>query len=598
VTNAAASDVGIADLLLNGAGMKASITEAISTTALTQTITGASTLALAVSDPQLALLRSPWCEARTAVTLGDLSFELAAVAKASRLITLTFEDQAVSILRRHKAIVKAAKGTTSRVAFCRRLINMADKSIIVDGPDQGPTALEELSTGTSASLTTAPASSSTASSSTTIPATIHEFAVAVLKLIHAPTSQANLAFFAAWAHREGTTAGNNPLATSQNMPGSTSFNSVGVQNYPTPAVGAQATFKTLTNGNYNDIVDALRAGTASLTAHYPGLSTWSGGGYDNLAGEPTANLTLNATPTTSTADSSGQREDWWTGITRIMTAINWRVFARRGHVVIAPDSWLLNQPGITISEATDGIDSIDFDVDRGRPTATVTIACRADRWQVQPGEPVTTTDLGPGDDTYLCSQINRSLTSKTASVALTKKQKTLPEPGSSSGATVGDGGSAMAFIGKVAAQKLGQASEGVQKFVTFELQHVGDTYQWGGNGPHDWDCSGIVYAATAAAGHPIGARTADLQYRACLAAKTNMPVEQALKTCGALLFATGRDGGPPPYDIGHVATSLGNGRIFAAEGTTPGINVFPASIDPWTYAGLPPGFKFDVKDGK
>lgn len=36
--------------------------------------------------------------------------------------------------------------------------------------------------------------------------------------------------------------------------------------------------------------------------------------------------------------------------------------------------------------------------------------------------------------------------------------------------------------------------------VHFAYQHIGDWYMWGGNGPHRWDCSGLVVGAWRAAG--------------------------------------------------------------------------------------------------
>lgn len=116
----------------------------------------------------------------------------------------------------------------------------------------------------------------------------HIWAVRVLHEIGAPVTKANLRFLNAWAHREGTSAKNNPLATTQPEHGSTSFNSVGVQNYPTLNLGAKATAATLENGYYDDVLKALRTGHISTKTHFSGLKTWSGNAYDNLAGEPTS----------------------------------------------------------------------------------------------------------------------------------------------------------------------------------------------------------------------------------------------------------------------------------------------------------------------
>jgi hypothetical protein len=103
-----------------------------------------------------------------------------------------------------------------------------------------------------------------------------------------------VAFISAWFNREGTSAQNNPMATTQNESGATTFNSVGVKNYPTEAEGIAATITTLQNGLYGDIVNALKTGTANVSTDYQGLHNWSAGpqgaqnkGYWNLSGVST-----------------------------------------------------------------------------------------------------------------------------------------------------------------------------------------------------------------------------------------------------------------------------------------------------------------------
>jgi murein DD-endopeptidase MepM/ murein hydrolase activator NlpD len=93
------------------------------------------------------------------------------------------------------------------------------------------------------------------------------WATAFMTALGMPTSQPNLIAISAWAHAEGGNAAWNPLnTTEQNVPGHTpnSYNSVGVQNYETFAIGLAATVKTITNGLYGSILNALRAGTSSL----------------------------------------------------------------------------------------------------------------------------------------------------------------------------------------------------------------------------------------------------------------------------------------------------------------------------------------------
>jgi hypothetical protein len=144
-----------------------------------------------------------------------------------------------------------------------------------------------------------------------------DFATGLLKALGYPTTSANIAFINAWARREGGGGANNPLNTTQKVSGSTSFNSVGVQNYKDLATGIAATVKTLNNGRYGDILSALAKGTASTAAQYQGLSTWSGNGYSTLAGISTSTykpmttaeaMAASSTPTASAKDITAEVE--------------------------------------------------------------------------------------------------------------------------------------------------------------------------------------------------------------------------------------------------------------------------------------------------
>jgi len=88
----------------------------------------------------------------------------------------------------------------------------------------------------------------------------------VLAGVKAPVTPQNLQFLNAWAQAEGGSAANNPFNTTQSAPGATSYNSVGVRNFVSPAQGVQATIDTLNNGNYANILGALRNGSSAMSA--------------------------------------------------------------------------------------------------------------------------------------------------------------------------------------------------------------------------------------------------------------------------------------------------------------------------------------------
>lgn len=108
------------------------------------------------------------------------------------------------------------------------------------------------------------------------------FAASVLKTAGFPVTAANVASVEAWVRREGGGGVNNPLNTTLRMPGSSSFNSVGVQNYGSLSTGILATARTLLGGGYSDLIAAFKSGNGLCGRSFGGLSTWSGGGYSSV----------------------------------------------------------------------------------------------------------------------------------------------------------------------------------------------------------------------------------------------------------------------------------------------------------------------------
>lgn len=88
------------------------------------------------------------------------------------------------------------------------------------------------------------------------------FYQALLAKLGMPATPANMAFMRAWNQAEGMqTSTNNPFATTQEASGASNINSVGVKSYTSFDQGVQATAETLQNGMYDNVLEALRAGT-------------------------------------------------------------------------------------------------------------------------------------------------------------------------------------------------------------------------------------------------------------------------------------------------------------------------------------------------
>ncbi|MFF1376565.1 C40 family peptidase [Streptomyces sp. NPDC058308] len=107
---------------------------------------------------------------------------------------------------------------------------------------------------------------------------------------------------------------------------------------------------------------------------------------------------------------------------------------------------------------------------------------------------------------------------------------------------------------------------GTEAAVSYAMSHLGDPYVWGGNGPHGWDCSGLVMAAYRQAGIALP-RVADAQYRAA------RPISRSQLRRGDLVFwsSDGSSSG-----IHHVAIYLGGGQYL--EAPRPGRNVRVSSF--------------------
>jgi peptidoglycan hydrolase CwlO-like protein len=113
------------------------------------------------------------------------------------------------------------------------------------------------------------------------------WAQALLVAMRFPVTADNVAAVTAWEMAEGghwyNTAYFNPLNTTQSMPGAKVFNSVGVKAYTSWRQGLEATVKTLKNGYYGSIIDALRRGNdAEAVARAVGASPWGTGDFSRL----------------------------------------------------------------------------------------------------------------------------------------------------------------------------------------------------------------------------------------------------------------------------------------------------------------------------
>ena len=135
----------------------------------------------------------------------------------------------------------------------------------------------------------------------------------------------------------------------------------------------------------------------------------------------------------------------------------------------------------------------------------------------------------------------------------------------------------MSWAAKYAAQG---GSAAVATAIAFALAQLGKPYQWGSAGPDAYDCSGLVYAAYAAAGIHIARTTYQWQQDGPV-----IPLSEIQP--GDLLFSAGSDG--TPSDPGHVVMYLGGGQVIQAPQTGEDVQIDPVDLTSVVVATRPAG---------
>jgi cell wall-associated NlpC family hydrolase len=138
------------------------------------------------------------------------------------------------------------------------------------------------------------------------------------------------------------------------------------------------------------------------------------------------------------------------------------------------------------------------------------------------------------------------------------------------------------------------ADDKLSIFLSSAKHQVGDRYVYGAprtptaKDPKTFDCSSFTQWAARQAGVKLDS-TAEYQYMQLKHSNHLIPVEQALKTKGALLFYFSREPrGGLPAGQAHVAISLGDGRTVEAKGTRYGVGEWSAKHR-FNYAATIPG---------
>jgi cell wall-associated NlpC family hydrolase len=270
----------------------------------------------------------------------------------------------------------------------------------------------------------------------------------------------------------------------------------------------------------------------------------------------------------------GPDTNTWDLFGDLAETVHWRRFSTGKRLVFGSDAWLHERgTPLRLAEGKGSVKFIDFDLDQGKRASAATVYLDATTDAVAPGQPVILGDeMGPAAGKWLAQTFGRSLSSTQATVNLTRERHSLKEPKREAAGERGNQGF-LPGAGTGADSGGATATAARGRMVAFALAQVGKPYIWGASGPDAYDCSGLVQAATAAAGHTLPKPSASQAAAVARAGKV-MSVDTAIRTRGALL-----------YHPGHIVISLGNGSTVEAMGSAYGVCIGSASGRGFTSGG-------------
>ena len=529
---------GIEDLVLDGYAVDLSVANAFTDGSIERTIEGASNLTLNFHDPSGDLLKSKMLQRHLTkrmpqIVLDDLRFHLMSVEKQNDDLVLTFEDRQVALLRRYKTARKSYRDKVTRAEWVLSLVReVKEERIRVKIPElhkrQPITNSRQRVTRTErqedrkAGLAPNEKLRGKGPGFLT-PYQLHNAERMLDVSIDVRASyKAQLALLCAGIVEPPDFA--NPTGGDSS--------SAGILQLLNTWLGGS----TSTKGGRRDIELVSRmfltqgfygqGGAMQIAKAHP---TWSPGRiaqnvqgsahperYDQYlenakaildayqGGLPRGGGTVERTRVKRFPFTRKKGETSWDAIQKAAEEVNWRAFVDRGvFYYISEEDLFRSAVRFRFSEGTDGVERINFTIDRGLKVQEVTVQARASRWAVPPGSVVEIEDTGPADGKWLVhSVLKPSFRDAAVEITLKKPMADKPEPAAETETyTAGR---------EKAAKEAG--GDGVYDKVYNEAVSISNKnyqYSWGGghgtigvpSGPKNgFDCSGYVSACLHAGG--------------------------------------------------------------------------------------------------
>lgn len=520
-----AADAGVVDL-----------SEAITGGELERTIDGASTLTIDVHDPHRKLIRAKDMQRAIDLKYDGVWFRLVKLSKAGMAVTLTFEDRDVAYLRRHTKSRKVSRSKMTRAQFVRSLVREVRQSRIkffcpevnerqpigkatIDAKPAKRTATDRadrrqkgLAGGAELKVSGASATSEqrrNAERCLDVADTLKAGPKATKALLEAVIVESgirNLSYGDADSQgilqvrvsTSGSAARSRDIEwcvrtfLSKGFWGKGGAISLAEKN---PGMSAGAVAQNTQGSAFPDRYDQVADEAQGFIDAYGGATgSDTGGAAGTISTRKRYEFSRGL---------AGKREDSWTAIQRLASEVNWRAFVDRGTLYFVSEDRLIAARAVyTLSEDTDGVSWIDFDIDQGKVDAEVRVQCRTELFDVRVGSVVAIREMGIANGRWLVASVRQNLF--TADTELTLKARTpkLAEPETEITERTADssGGKSSASGGDLSANTAVMRAH--RKVDAIDKKNY--AYAWGGGHSADmagpYDCSGFVSAVLEAGG--------------------------------------------------------------------------------------------------